>query len=154
LFAQNSALFRLSPVLFVGQADERNWVMPKNPANASGSTSPLLGRAVSNSTYVASVSSESHEAVFAGGGAGAECGAVSPATKNEQMMTEDKDLQIQDRPATESASKSRDDGTHELKHAGDTWPPVAKLLDFSDRSEFLVATGVSKILEIDASVAR
>jgi hypothetical protein len=79
--------------------------------------------------------------VRAGGGAVAVCSAVSPATKNEQMMTEGEDLQIQDRPATESAGKSRDDGTHELKHAGDTWPPITKPLDFSDRSEFLVATG-------------
>jgi hypothetical protein len=78
--------------------------------------------------------------VRAGGGAGAVCGAVSSATKNEQMMREGEDLQIQDRPATESASKSRDDGTHELKPAGDTWPSITKPLDFSDRSEFLVAT--------------
>jgi hypothetical protein len=37
--------------------------------------------------------------------------------------------------------QERDDGTHELKHTGDTWPPITKPLDFSDRSEFLVARG-------------
>ena len=44
--------------------------------------------------------------VRAGGGAVAVCSAVSPATKNEQMMTEGEDLQFQDRPATELAGKS------------------------------------------------
>jgi hypothetical protein len=65
----------------------------------------------------------------------------SLATKNLQRMTEGDVLQFQDRPATESAAKNRDDGTHELKHAGDTTAAHPKALDFSERSEFLVATG-------------
>ena len=52
-------------------------------------------------------------------------------------------LQFQDRPATESAAKNRDDGTHELKHAGDITAAHPKALDFSERSEFLVAIGLA-----------
>jgi len=43
----------------------------------------------------------------------------------------------------ESAGENRDDGTHELKHAGDTTPARHKTLDFSGHSEFLVATGLT-----------
>jgi hypothetical protein len=42
------------------------------------------------------------------------------ATQNLQLMTEGEVLQFQNRPATESAGKNRDYGTHMLKHAGDT----------------------------------
>ena len=60
------------------------------------------------------------------------------ATKNVQLMTESKVLQFQNRPATESAGKNRDYGTHMLKHAGDTTAARPKTLDFSTFSEFSV----------------
>jgi hypothetical protein len=58
-----------------------------------------------------------------------------------QLVTEGEDLQFQDRPTAESAGKHRHDGMHELRHAGDTTAAHPKTLDFSERAEFLVATG-------------
>jgi hypothetical protein len=57
-----------------------------------------------------------------------------------QLMTEDKALQFQSRPALESAGKERDDRMYLStlpipRHAG------PKTLDFSMRSVFLEATG-------------
>jgi putative transposase len=60
--------------------------------------------------------------------------------KNVQLMTEGKVLQLQSGPTAESAGKHRDDRTHELEHAGDTTAANSRTLDFSQLSEFLVAT--------------
>ena len=56
-------------------------------------------------------------------------------------MTEGKVLQFQNSPATEAAGNTPDDGTHELKHAGDTAATLQKTLEFSMPSEFSVGTG-------------
>jgi hypothetical protein len=63
------------------------------------------------------------------------------ATKNVQLVTEGEVLHFQNHPTTESAGNNRDDGTHELEHAGNTTATHPETLDFSLRSEFLVATG-------------
>lgn len=49
-------------------------------------------------------------------------------------------LQFQNPAIAESAGENRDDGTHDLKHAGETTAARHKTLDFSWHSEFLVAT--------------
>lgn len=59
-----------------------------------------------------------------------------------QLVTEGEVLQLQNGPTAKSAGKDRDDGTHELEHAGDTTAAYLKTLAFSARSEFLAATGV------------
>lgn len=61
-------------------------------------------------------------------------------TKNVQLMTRGYVFQFQDRPATQSAGKNRDDGTHELKHAGDITTANPRTLDFSPLAEFSVGT--------------
>jgi hypothetical protein len=58
-----------------------------------------------------------------------------------QLMTKREVLQFQNRPATEPAGNGGDDGTHILKHAGDTTSRLRKTLYFWPLSEFLVATG-------------
>jgi ribosomal protein L40E len=52
------------------------------------------------------------------------------ATQNVQLVTESEVLQLQNHPTTESAGNNRDDGTHELEHAGDTTAALTKTLDF------------------------
>jgi hypothetical protein len=86
LFAQNSALFRLSPVLFV----RRNWVMPNIRRRLQVQHPPWAGSQQLNLCLFGIA----RGGVRAGGGAGAVCGAVSLTTKNEQMMTEGEDLQL------------------------------------------------------------
>jgi hypothetical protein len=49
---------------------------------------------------------------------------------------------VPEQPTAESEDKNRDDGTHELKHGGDTTAAHPKTPDFSPRSEFLVATAI------------
>jgi hypothetical protein len=58
-----------------------------------------------------------------------------------QLVTQGEVLEFQNRPTAESAGKNRADGTHELKHAGNTTAARLITRDFSARSEFLVATG-------------
>jgi hypothetical protein len=58
-----------------------------------------------------------------------------------QLVTEGEVLQFQNSPTTEAAGNTRDDGTHELKHAGDTAATLQKTLEFSMPSEFSVGTG-------------
>src|ERR1700730_3130087 len=52
------------------------------------------------------------------------------ATQNVQLVTESEVIQLQNHPTTESAGNNRDDGTHELEHAGDTTAALTKTLDF------------------------
>ena len=52
----------------------------------------------------------------------------SLATKNVQQVTEGEVFQFQNGPTTESEGKNRDDGTYELKHAGDTTAAHSKTL--------------------------
>jgi len=56
-------------------------------------------------------------------------------------MTQGEVLQFQNRTTAESAGNNRDDGTHELKRAGDITAANPRTLDFSPPSEFLVAAG-------------
>jgi hypothetical protein len=64
-------------------------VTPNIRRSSSGSTSPSLG--AQSATQPMSLRNCTRR-VSAGGGAGAVCGPVSLATKNEQMMTEGEDL--------------------------------------------------------------
>jgi hypothetical protein len=64
----------------------------------------------------------------------------SLAMENVQLMTEGEVLKFEDRATPESADKSRNDGTHELEHAGNTTAALTKTLDFSRHSELSVGT--------------
>lgn len=88
-FAWNSALFRLSPVSFIRQADARNWVMPNIRRRVLVQISPSLGGQSPTRLCLFGIA---RRGVRAAGGAGVVSGAVSLATENEQMVKEGQDL--------------------------------------------------------------
>ena len=52
------------------------------------------------------------------------------AAKNLQLTTESKVLEFQNGPATESAGKHGDDGTHVFKHSENAMAALTRTLDF------------------------
>ena len=74
LFAWNWALFRLSPVPFVRQADARNWVMPNIQRRLLLQISPSLSGQSATRLCLFGIA---RGGVRADIGAGAVCGAVS-----------------------------------------------------------------------------
>jgi hypothetical protein len=62
------------------------------------------------------------------------------------MITQGEVLKFHSRPTTESAGQHRDDGSLELKHAGDIASVNPKTPDLSVISEFLAATTISSLI--------
>ena len=69
------------------------------------------------------------------------------ATEHVHLVTEGEVLQFQNSLTTEAAGSTRDDGTYQLQHAGDTTATLPKTLDFSPLSEFSVETSEASVAE-------